>query len=119
MDAPGYLAPPRDAVFVDYVASTSQVPGGEARVLVPNNAPLIVPGSRELRLAGVGFGSLEPAGLVFASYELLRDGNPLDAFYGNPVAVGTLDAPGFVLTTPRARFKSDSTVMPGRGSSTR
>jgi hypothetical protein len=98
--APPYIDPPRGAVWVDrtFDPQTGIDGGGASRIAfpVPFGNDLEVPAGWEYRLWRIGFGSIDPADLVYTTFKIMKDGNPLQGFENNPVALGTLDQPGDV-----------------------
>lgn len=98
VEQPPYVAPPRGATYVDkFFAVQSAVSGGTTRQLfIPTGELLLVPAGRELRVARLGFGAMDPTALVYATYTINQNGNPLEGFTANTVAIGTLDVPGEV-----------------------
>jgi hypothetical protein len=95
--APPYIDPPRGAVWVDrtFDAGASITGGGGSRPCFSVfGGEIIVPAGWELRLSKIGFSTIDPADMVYAAFQLTKDGNVLQGYEGNPVAIGSLDAMG-------------------------
>ena len=95
---PAFTTPPRGSIVVDKPYSPTAIAPNVGNVQLPafDGAEITVPSNQQLRISHVGFGALDTAALVFMSYTILVNNQPIAGYIANPVAIGTLDQPGEV-----------------------
>ncbi len=95
---PAFVSPPRGSTPIDvaYGPTTVSPVDGSRELSVTIGGPIVCPGGAELRISHIGFGSVDPTGLVFAIYTLTVNDSPVNSYTNQPLAIGTLDQPGDV-----------------------
>lgn len=95
---PAFTTPPRGAIVVDkaYVPQSILATFGSQKMTPYDGTEITVPSNQQLRISHVGFGAADTAALVFTSYSILVNNQPIAGYIDQPVAIGTLDQPGAV-----------------------
>lgn len=88
---PGFNFAPPGSIPVERSGAVTVVGGQTGEIIV-----FQLEQAQQLRIAEIGFSAMDAAGLVYASWAVLRDGAGLEGYNDIPVAIGTIDQPAQV-----------------------
>lgn len=94
LDLPGHLYPPPDAIPLDTITPGTAIGFGASATL----ATILIPGTKTLRIDGIGFGAGDESGLAFLSWSLIGTppGTPITPYNNVPAGIGSIVHPSFV-----------------------